>query len=242
MVSAPTREGMARLEIGPRHTLLAVGQRNLSVSDHFVTVNNNNRTRRRPRSLRLDKAHLFVARGEPVEEVGIWYEGRPGVVTRIFGMRPPQLLDGAALAAWQALDRLFSRLRAALAPHRGVALRATELGRGADRVLLVDTGDRYVVFVRRLFRELPRRALEVHDDGTVVIPHRSFEARVKCKSRFGVTVFGDQIQFADRDGVALATIWLPWVTPEDRVALAERFGVRLDQDLDTPPIALTFPR
>jgi hypothetical protein len=242
VVRAPTREGMARLEIGPRHTLFAVGQRNLSVSEHFVTIAKNNRTRHRPRSLRLDQAHLFVARGDPVEEVGIWYEGRPGVVTRIFGMRPPKLLDGTALAAWRALDHLLARFRAALAPHPGAAVRASELGRGADRVLVVDTGDRYVVFVRRLFRELPRRALEVHADGSVIIPHRSFEARVKCMSRYGVTVLGDRIQFADPDGVVLADIWLPWVTPEDRVALAERFGLRLDQDLDTPPIALTFPR
>ena len=242
MVKAPTREGMARLEIGPRHTLLAVGQRNLSVSDHFVTVVNKSLTNRRPRSLRLDKAHLFVARGDPVEEVGIWYEGRPGVVTRIFGMRPPRLLDGSALAAWRALDQLFCKLRGALSPHRGAAVRATELGRGADRLLLLDTGDRYIVFVRRLFRELPRRALEVHDDGTVVLPRRSSELRVTCRSRFGVTCSGDRIQFADPEGVVLAHIWLPWITPEDRDALVERLGARLDQDLDTPPIELTFPR
>jgi len=237
---APTREGMARLEVAPSRVVLEVGPRNLAVTDRYVTVDGGPRRRRRSRP--LDNARLMVARGVPVEEVGVWYEDRPGRVSRIFGLRPPQLLDGDALAAWRALDRLFGHLRSALAGNRGETSRAAEYGRGADRVLLVDQDERYVLYVRRLFRELPRRALEVRSDGMVSIFHKGGTQRFTVNSRFGVTVLGDHIQFADPEGTVLGKLWLPWVAPEDRAELARRFAERLHQpELDSASGKLTFP-
>jgi len=225
---APTREGLARLEVAPRHTRLEVDERvQVSVTDRFVVLSGRHLARRRSRSLRLEGARLLVARGVPAEEVGIWYEGTPGVVARIFGVRPPELLDSKALSAWDKLDRLVQRLRAALLPHRGGAESASEFGQGADRVLLADDGDRYVLYVRRLFRERPRRALEVCRGGTVIFPHRKAEARIRCESRFGVTVLGDNILFSNPEGMEIGRIWLPWISPQDRAELARRFGERL---------------
>jgi hypothetical protein len=55
---------------------------------------------------------------------------------------------------------------------------------------------------------------------------------IKCESRFGVTVLGDQILFSDVEGCKMARLWLPWIEHEDRVALARCFGERLHQERD----------
>jgi len=229
VLEAPTRDGPARLEVGPRAISLELaGQTRLTVTDGYIALQPLAR-RRRPRSYALDGRRLLVARADPTEEVGLWYEVKPEIMRRIFGLRPPELLDRRAWEAWQALDRLYQRLREALAAHRGRAGGAIEYGRGADRVLVTDDGERYVIYVRRLFRERPRRALEVYADGTVVTPGGGGDARTRLSSRFAITVSGDTIRFADPHGQDLARLWLPWITEEERYALARRLGERVDR-------------
>ncbi len=237
VLEAPTRDGAARLEVGPRAIILElVGQIRLSVTDGYVALQPLNR-RRKPRSYTLDGRRLLVARADPTEEIGVWYEVKPEVMRRIFGLRPPELLDRRAWEAWQVLDRLYQRLRDALADHRGRASGAIEYGRGADRVLVTDDGERYVIYVRRLFRERPRRALEVYADGTVVTPGRR-DVRTRLSSRFAITVSGDAIRFADPHGQDLARLWLPWITEEERMALARRLGERVDRSQPEPAPAV----
>ena len=47
---------------------------------------------------------------------------------------------------------------------------------------------------------------------------------VNVTSRFGVTVRGDFVRFADSTGTDKARISVPWVGPEDREELARRIG------------------
>jgi len=225
-LEASTRDGVVKLELAPRSAVLElVGIARLTITEGYVAVQSLVR-RRRPRSYTLDGRRLLVARAEPTDEIGVWYEVKPEVMRRIFGLRPPELLDRDAFEAWKKLDRLYTRLCQAAAGDGSRPTAAIEYGRGADRVLVTDDGHRYVVYVRRLFRERPRRAIEIGGDGTLRLP-AGRQARIE--SRFGVTVSGDAIRFADRHGQDLARLWLPWITLEERQALARRLGERVDQ-------------
>jgi hypothetical protein len=240
VMEAPTRDGHARLEVAPRHTLLTVGELfSFSVTDRFATlIRAPGHTRRKQRAIGLDDTtRIVVARAVYSEEVGIWHQPGPGLVTRLFGLRPRELLDMEAMAASYQLDRLASRLGRALRPHGGGVERGVEAGRGADRVLIMDLGDRLLVHVRRLFRERPRLALEVHDDGTIVFTgaftgagRRRGETRIRCRSRFGVTAMGDYIRFADPSGRDLGALALPWIPPEDRAELVALIGERIHHE------------
>lgn len=221
------REGRARLELGPRWFRLGMGERlALSVAEDFATVvKTNKRRRRKQRSLRLGhEMRLLLARGVPTNDIGIWYEGAPGVAERLIGLRPPELLDDAAMRAWQVVDRMAQRLRAAVAPHSPGVERAIEVGQGADRVLIVDFGEGIELYVRRLFRERARRAMTVYRDGTVMLMVKNRERRIQCHSRYGVTVLGDYIRFADPTGEDLGALSVPWVTPEDRKFVVHLIG------------------
>lgn len=226
---APTRDGSLRLQLAPRHTALVLGEQHLIVTDQYVTVENIEARRPRRRSVRLDDARLVVARSVPTDDIGVWLEERPGLVIRIFGAQALELLDQKALSAVHALDILTGRLREALEPFARGAVRALEIGKGADRVLVVDHGDHFVIYVRRLFRKGAARALEVYDDGTVIVPGRGVDRRITCTSRFGVTVFGDLIRFSNGSGVDLASIAIPWVSDHDRKELARRLGEMVEQ-------------
>lgn len=224
------REGLARLELGPHWFRLDMGERLvLSVAEDFATlVKMQRRRRRKQRSLRLGEARLLMARGVPTNDIGIWYVGATGVAERLIGLRPPELLDDAAMRAWHVVDRMAQRLRVVLAPHSLGVERAIEVGQGADRVLMVDLGDGIEIYVRRLFREWPRRAMTVHRDGTVVLALKKGERRIQCRSRYGVTVIGDYIRFADPTGEDLGALSVPWVTPEDRRFLVHIIGQLID--------------
>jgi len=52
---------------------------------------------------------------------------------------------------------------------------------------------------------------------------------ITVRSRHGVTVVGDYVRFADPEGVDLAKVAIPWVTPEDRDELARRIGQLIDR-------------
>jgi hypothetical protein len=224
------REGLARLELGPRWFRLDMGERlMLSVAEDFATVvKMQRRKRRKQRSLRLGEARLLMARGVPTNDIGIWYVGAGGVAERLIGLRPPELLDDDAMRAWHMVDRMAQRLRVVLAPHGHGVERAIEVGQGADRVLIVDLGDGIEIYVRRLFREWPRRAMTVYRDGTVALVLKKGERRIQCRSRYGVTVIGDYIRFADPTGEDLGALSVPWVTPEDRRFLVQLIGQLID--------------
>jgi len=187
--------------------------------------------RRKPKQRRfsLKDAQLIVARANPTDDVGIWYESRPGLVQRVFGLQPVALLDASAMTAWRDLDKLAKRLAAMVSSQRGDVVDAWEFGRGQDRLLMTDNGDNYTVYVRRLFREKPRRALEVYRDGRLLFVTRHGEREEVCRSRYGVTVLGDRVRFADPQGTDVGSIWLPWIAPEDRDALVRIFGDQVDQ-------------
>jgi hypothetical protein len=224
VLEAPVRQGLLRLEVAPRHATLVVGDQHVVVAEEFVTLTELQRKKPRKRSLRLGEQRLVMARSVPLEELGLWYERSPGIVRRIFGIQPLELVDDAALRAWRALDLLAARLREILRRHADGVVRAIELGSGADRVLGLDFGNRQVFYQRPLFREDPRRSLEVHADGTVLVPRRGKDLRISCTSRFGITVKGDYLRFADPTGLDLAQVAFPWITPEDRHELARRLG------------------
>jgi len=231
VVEAPTAEGTLRVELAPRAVKMTVAQRTLHIVDKVATVVDHRRKGRRL-SFKID-ARLTVARDVPREDLGVWIE-LPGGMRRIFGVQPVSLLEPDGLTALGALDRLAHQLRAALAEHAGDIRRAVEIGRGLDKVLLADHGDRILIYARRLFRDRARFAIVIHDDGRVVIPQRNGKpCEVIVRSRHGVGVLGDFIRFAAPDGTDLARVSIPWITPEDRYELARRIG----QLVEAPSVA-----
>jgi hypothetical protein len=224
---APSREGPVRVEAGPHGVRAELGGRyRLSVSGGRAVWSRARSGRRR--TLALGRARLWVARAHPTRELAIWYEAEPGRVERLGGVRPVPLFDTGALAAWRALDRAAGELARALAPWAGGAEEATELGKGGHRVLVVGFADRLVVYARPLFRERPRRALEVGRDGGILLPGRGEDRRARFETRFGVSVSGDRVVFADREERRVASLLLPWIAPEDRQELARRFADLVD--------------
>lgn len=224
------------LELAPRHVVVQLGDHiRLEVAQTTANIIGLSRhNRRKKRSLRLENAHLIVARTIPSEGLGLWYSPDPVTAMRLFGCRPLDLFDANGLDALRRLDRASKRLGNALAPHSDGIVRAKEIGHGADRVLITDHGDHLVFYVRRLFREKPQRALEVWDDGTVRVPgkkrFRQIDEHVfQCSSRYGVTSIGDYVRFADRTGQDLASVPIPWITPEERQEIVDIIGQRIDQ-------------
>jgi hypothetical protein len=149
---------------------------------------------------------------------------------RIFGVEPVSLFERDGLGALGRLDVLAQRLRAHLVDLAGPIRRAIEIGSGhaLDKVLLADYGDHYTFYARRLFRDRARFAMAVHADGRIVVPDGKKLREVRVTSRFGVTVRGDYVRFADRHGTDLAKVSLPWLGPEDRDEVARRIGHFVD--------------
>lgn len=238
-LEAPTRLGRLRLDVAPRHVGLAVGPLAVTITDEFVTLEEQARRRPRRRSLRRT-GPLVVARDVPHEDLGLWMvvgtAGGGGAMRRVFGVAPAELFAEDGLTALRALDRLSARLRQALSRPGDRARRAYEFGRGVDKVLVVDEGDALVVYARRLFGDVARRVGEVWADGTVVLPGRRDDRRVKVHHRFGFAVTGDHVRFLSPDGDDLGRLSLPWITSEDRLELARRFGEFIDggRALDEP--------
>lgn len=226
-LEAPTAEGPLRVELAAAHVELAVGERRLVIADRTATlVDGTDRLQ-----LAIGGA-LVIARDVPREDVGIWIErpgpGIPGGMRRIFGVEPVSLLDEGGLAALRRLDQVAQRLRAHLADLAGDIRRAVEVGRGLDKVLLADHGDRYAIYTRRLFRGHARLALEIHGDGRIVVHDGKRRQEARVRSRFGVTVRGDYLRFSDESGTDRARVAIPWIAPEDRDELARRIGQLVD--------------
>jgi hypothetical protein len=246
---APSAEGPVRAEFAPRHVKLAVALRSIEISDAFVVVVEHHR-----KDPRMDRrislavtGRVIVARDVARDGLGLWVEVEPGGrragFRRVFWVEPVGLLEPAGLAALAAFDRLAQRVRQALAHLAPDVVRALEIGSpaagGLDKLLVLDHGERWVVYARRLFRDRARFALAVHDDGRIVVPAaRGATREVTVRSRHGVTVVGDYLRFADPHGADLARVSLPWLAPEDRGELARRIGKLIDRDA---PAAAAWP-
>jgi hypothetical protein len=222
-LEAPTAEGVLRATLSPNRIELEVAKRTLTIEGRTATLVD---AKERRVSVRIEGA-LVIARDVPREDVGIWMElpesGGPSM-RRIFGVEPVSLFSSEGLVALKRLDTLAQRLRAALAEHARDIRRAVELGRGLDKVLLADHGDRYVVYARRLFRDRARFAMAIYRDGRVVVPDRKELREFRITSKFGITVRGDYVRFADPEGTDLGRVAIPWIAAEDRDEIARRIG------------------
>ena len=229
-----------------------MANRSIEIAGRFATVIEHHRkhaARDKRGSFRI-AGRLIVARDVPREGVGVWVEVEPdgprAGLRRIFGVEPLSLLEPEGLASLAALDRLTQRTRHELAHLAPGVRRAFEIGSaaagGLDKVLVVDHGDRYVVYARRLFRDRARFAMTIHEDGRIAVLDRrraatvagssdpAAQREISVQSRHGVTVVGDYIRFADPQGADLAKVAVPWLTPEDRHELARRIGQLVDRD------------
>ncbi|HSD88329.1 MAG TPA: hypothetical protein VLB44_12465 [Kofleriaceae bacterium] len=246
-LEAPSAEGLLRVALGPNRLDLTVAQRSLHIADGTATlVEHKKKKQERRASIKLD-GPLVVARGFPREAFGIWIELPPDppkkatknkkkpdtsdpvadirAMQRVFGVEPPDLLAGDGLANLAKLDTVAHRVRTHLENFAPVR-RGIEIGSGhaLDKVLLADHGDRYVVYARRLFRDRARYAMTIHADGRILVPDGRVLKEVTVTSKFGVTVRGDYVRFADPHGTDLARVSVPWIGPEDRDELARRIG------------------
>lgn len=235
-LEAPTAEGPLRAELSRNGVRLSLGARTLIIADRIGTlIEHHKKHASKDKRLSIElPGTLVVARDVPREDLGIWIEIDPKDPARsgwrrIFGVEPSSLLEEGGLAALAALDHLVVRLRAELAPRAGDIRRAIEIGRGSDKVLVADHGDRFVVYARRLFRDRARFAMAIHTDGRVVVPEGKGMKEITVRSQHGVTVWGDYIRFADPHGTDLARVAIPWIAPEDRRELARRIGQLVDR-------------
>lgn len=235
VLTAPTRDGRARLEIGPEAATLELDSRwRVTVAGGYLSLERLGRRRRR--SWKLEARRLVPARAFPGGGLGLWLEEKPRMMRRLAGFRPVEILAPEGLEGVRALERLGSRLRVAIRGHARGALRGEELGQGQHRVLLLDDGSCHRLYARPLFREHPRLSLEVHDDGTVVTYRRGRRfRRAHCRSRYDVLVGGDFIRFVDRRGDDRAALPLPWISAADRDEIAARVAERVDRNGAHPP-------
>lgn len=228
-VRATVQGGGLSLEVGPRHVRLQLGPRlRLTASGQSAVVVRRGRRGERRRELDLRHSRLWLARSHPGRELALWFEVRAGLVERLGGVRPGRLLDTRMLDEWRSLDRFARQAHKALEPWAGGARSATELGQGGHRVLVVKNDERLVLYARPLFRERPRRVLEVCADGSLVIAGKDGDRRGVIHDRFGASVSGDRLLFLDRKERHVATVWLPWISLEDRRELSRRFGELVD--------------
>ncbi|MBE7451954.1 MAG: hypothetical protein HS111_24630 [Kofleriaceae bacterium] len=230
VMTSPTRAGTLSLEVAPRHVTVALADVQLAIAEGVLTITRAARRRAR--------------RGLPSEGVGIWLESRPDQVERVFGAEPRDLITSAdGLTALRQLDRLVRRMTAALAALGGGVRQALEIGpagdRGLDKVLFLDFGDHVSLYRRSLFHPRAVRVLDAHESGLVVIPTRSGEVRITCRSRFGCSVIGDYVRFTTPAGDDLASVSLPWVSRGDRDEIARRLGEIFERgrgaDVDRDP-------
>ena len=232
-LEAPTAEGLLKVSLGPNRVDLSVAQRTLHIADRVATLVEHKKKQKQDRRASVKiLGNLVVARGVPREDVGLWIEhAEPPGMQRIFGVEPASLLEREGLGALGRLDTVFQRLRAHLADMAGDIKRAVEIGSGhaLDKVLLADHGDHYVFYARRLFRDRARFAMAVHADGRIVVAEGKTTREITVTSRFGITVRGDYVRFADRQGTDLARVSLPWLGPEDRDEVARRIGQFIDR-------------
>lgn len=242
-LEAPTADGVLKATLGPNRLDMVLGTRTLHIADGVATLIEQKKQKVERRASHKIVGPIAIVRGWPRESFGIWIElveeaakGKKNKadeqppMQRIFGVEPSSLWEFAGLVALGKLDSLAQRVRAHVEGfaevHRGV-----EIGSGhpLDKVLVADDGERYVVYSRKLFRDRARFTMSVAADGKIVVPEGKGTKIVEVTSKFGITVRGDYVRFADRHGTDLARVSVPWVGPEERDELARRIGQLVDR-------------
>ncbi|HUS30967.1 MAG TPA: hypothetical protein VMZ53_20800 [Kofleriaceae bacterium] len=236
-LDAPTADGVLKATLGPNRLDMVLGSRTLHIADGVATIIEAKKQKQGRRASHKIVGPIAVVRGWPRESFGLWIElaeeplekkrkpREPLPMQRIFGVEPPNLWEFAGLVALGKLDSLAQRVRAHVEGFSQV-LRGVEIGSGhpLDKVLVADDGERYVIYSRKLFRDRARFTMSVGADGKIVVPEGKGTKIVEVTDKFGVTVRGDYVRFADRHGTDLARVSVPWIGPEDRDELARRIG------------------
>lgn len=241
VLEAETLEGTLAVTLGANRIALSVGPKSLHLVDRVATLveETGNKKNKKPRRTSFAIDGIVFARGVPKEDVGLWIEATEdraspaaarASMRRIFGISPMSLFDDRGLRALAKLDAVALRLRSAVEDYADAvdiwSARGVEIGSGhvLDKVLLADYGDHHAVYARKLFRDRARLLASVHGDARVTVPDGKGVHEVQLTSKFGITVRGDFIRFADKHGLDRARISVPWVGPEDREELARRLG------------------
>ncbi|HTL39113.1 MAG TPA: hypothetical protein VL326_38550 [Kofleriaceae bacterium] len=241
-LEAPTADGILKATLGPNRLDMVLGTRTLHIADGVATLVEQKKQKLDRRASHKIVGPIAIVRGWPRESFGIWIElveqtpkgkkkrDEPAPMQRIFGVEPPSLWEFAGLVALGRLDTLAQRVRAHVEGFAEVR-RGVEIGSGhpLDKVLVADDGERYVVYSRKLFRDRARFTMSIATDGKIVVPEKKGTKTVEVTSKFGVTVRGDYVRFADRHGTDLARVSVPWVGPEERDELARRIGQLVDR-------------
>ncbi len=247
VLEAATLDGKLVVGLGANRLALTVGTKNLHLADKVATVVDAP-PKKKPRRTSFSISGVVFARGVPREDVAVWVEAAedsrgprhassrtkqatwpPLYVRRIFGVSPMSLLEASGLQALAKLDSVALRLRSAVEDYTqavGVwSARATEIGGGhpLDKVLLADFGGVHAIYARKLFRDRARMLMSI-SESAIVVNETTRDHEIQVTSKFGITVRGDFIRFADRNGSDLARISVPWLAPEDREELARRIG------------------
>jgi hypothetical protein len=251
VLEAETEAGKLAIALGANRVTLTIGGKSLHLVDKVATVieeQGRGNKPKKPRRTSYSVAGIVFARGIPREDMGIWIEvvepapkpkagpkaadpPRPrSSMRRIFGVSPVSLFDETGLKALAKLDTVALRLRSAIEDYAASVdvwcARGVEIGGGhaLDKVLFADYGDHHAVYARKLFRDRARLLAMIHRDGKVLAIDGKTQTEVSVTSRYGITVRGDYIRFADHHGTDLARISVPWVGPEEREELAKRIG------------------
>lgn len=248
-LEAPTADGPLSVNLGPNRLSLAVGPLSLHLVDRTATITETTGKKQKSRRTSFAIAGIVFGRGHPRDDIGLWIEAREELtkpkgtkpppapprprdsLRRIFGITPVSLLEPNGLRALAKLETVAQRLRVAVEDYAAAAgiwfARGTEIGAGhpLDKILFADYGDHHAIYARKLFRDRARFLAAVHHaDGRVTVPDGKAKVEVTVTSRYGITVRGDFIRFADATGTDKARISVPWVGPEDREELARRIG------------------
>ncbi len=211
-----------RLVIEPRFIKIELGTQVWSIGNDEISVISVGKRRTKKKSMLLGGSHLYMAKAWPTGEISLWIERKPFGAQRLLGLRPVVGMDQAAIAGWAKLERLAAQLKRALSPYMAGAS-AFEMGRGGHRVFGLQYPEKVVVFARPIFREYPRRILEVSSEGTLVLPKRKSEdLRIDMHAGMEVIASGDRICFCRPDGQQTARLFLPWISSPDRVELTRR--------------------
>ena len=221
-LEAETGVGPVTLVLGPKSTRLTVGPQVWTIADNHLVVATQGKRKAKKRSIRLGEASLYVARAWPTKEVSLWLERKPGVVQRMLGLPPMPGMNESAVKAWRDLERLATSLQDALIDY-GAGARAFELGNGQHRVFALRYPHKLIVYARKVFREKPRRIIELREDGSLALPGRQRDRVIPMDKGMEVIASGDRISFCHPDGEHVAGVFLPWIGDADRVELTRRF-------------------
>lgn len=241
ILEAPTRDGVVKLTRAPHHVQLELGARTVTVTRDFFSVTHKKRRRRRRRSFGLEDTPVYVAKAWPTNEVSLWVEQKRGIAWRAAGLRPIPSLEEGAIRQWHKLDRLGAALGEALRDHAAGAVSAGELGRGQHRVLTVRYADRLAVYARPVFREQPRKVVELCADGSVLFTKGRRHRTAQVENCFGVILSGDRIRFCSREGDDQGSVFLPWISAADRAELTRRFRALLPGEEEHAAAKPEFP-